>query len=88
MVASILSQPLPLLAETVAFAAGGSSLPWHSAGRGHARLVPAAVVYAVAEAAAATLGDGAVVFVAVAALAIGATLVLRPRTLAPEASRL
>ena len=86
-VAIILTRPLPMLAETVAFAAGASPLPWRSALAAAAvGSLPAAAVYAITGAAAASFAGGAVVFVAVAVLAIGAAAVVRPRPVAPEAA--
>jgi uncharacterized membrane protein YdjX (TVP38/TMEM64 family) len=85
LAAIILSRPLPMLAETVAFAAGGSSLPWPRAlGAAVLGSLPAAAVYAIAGAAAASFAGGAVVFVIVAVLALGAAVVMRPRAAVAE----
>jgi uncharacterized membrane protein YdjX (TVP38/TMEM64 family) len=69
-VAIVVTRPVPLLAETVAFLAGASSLGWKKATL--AALVgslPAAAIYALTGAAVAGVGSGALVFVAVVALA-------------------
>jgi uncharacterized membrane protein YdjX (TVP38/TMEM64 family) len=88
LVAIILSRPVPMLAETVAFAAGGSSLPWRTALIAAALAsVPMTVVYAVAGAAAATFTSGAVVFVAVAMVALAAALVVRSNRVVAQGSR-
>lgn len=88
LVAVVVSRPLPMVAETVAFAAGASPLPWRWALAAAAvGSLPAAAVYAVAGAAAASFASGAVVFVAVAVLAIGAAAVLRATRAVPEGSR-
>ncbi len=89
LVAIILSRPFPMLAETVALAAGASPLPWRralaAAGLG---CLPAALVYAIAGAAAASFASGAVVFVAVAVLALGAAAVVGgPRRVLHQGSR-
>ncbi len=79
MVAIILSRPFPMLAETVAFAAGGSSMGWRAALPAAALAsVPIAAVYAIAGAAAASFSSGAVVFLAVAAVGAGAAVLFRP----------
>ncbi len=88
LVAIILSRPVPMLAETVAFAAGASSLRWRSALPAAALAsVPMTVVYAVAGAAAASFTHGAVAFGAVAIVALAAALVLRSNRIVPQGSR-
>lgn len=88
VVAIVLSRPLPILAEAVAFAAGGSPLPWLPALAAAALgSLPAAAVYAVAGAWSVSFATGAVVFVVVAVLAVGAGAVVRPKRVAAQSSR-
>jgi uncharacterized membrane protein YdjX (TVP38/TMEM64 family) len=76
--AIIVTRPVPLLAETVAVLAGSSSLGWGKATL--AALVgtlPPAMIYALAGTAPAGVGNGALVFIAVIAVAGGAWLAER-----------
>ncbi len=71
VLAIVVTRPVPILAETTAFMAGTSSLPWRTALV--AALVgslPAAVLYAVAGALAASFVTGAVVFAVVILLGL------------------
>ncbi|HEX2063628.1 MAG TPA: VTT domain-containing protein [Acidimicrobiales bacterium] len=80
VVGVVLSRPVPLLAEAVSFVAGTSPLPWRptlvAAALG---CLPAAAVYAVAGAVAASFASGAVVFIAVVVLALGVGVLVVPR---------
>lgn len=68
--AIVLSRPVPILAETVAVLAGASPLGWgRMAAAALAGSLPAAVVYAVTGATAATLGDTAAIFALVLVVA-------------------
>ena len=85
LVAIILTRPVPMLAETVAFAAGGSSIRWPVAlGAAAIASFPMAAVYAVAGAVAADFATGVVVFLAVAAVAVAAGLAVKPRRVPVE----
>lgn len=76
--AIIVTRPVPLLAETVAVLAGASTLGWRNATLAAlVGSVPPAVVYALAGDAAAGAGNGALLFVAVMAVAGGAWLAER-----------
>lgn len=78
LVAIILSRPVPLVAETVAIAAGVARLRWsHALGAAALGSLPAAVVYAVAGALSATFATGAVVFIVVVVLALAAAVFVR-----------
>jgi len=96
-VAIVVTRPVPLLAETVAVLAGASSLGWKTAMLAAVLgSLPAAAIYALTGAAVAGFGSGALVFVAVVALAGGTWLVSRaiedrivrdrPHTLAESSS--
>lgn len=77
--AIVVTRPVPILAETMAFVAGASSLPWRESLL--AALVgslPAAVLYAVAGSLAASFAVGAVVFAVVVLLGL-AVAVLAPK---------
>lgn len=66
VIAIVVTRPIPILAETTAFVAGTSSLPWRTClVAALAGSLPASVLYAVAGALAASFATGAVVFAAV-----------------------
>ncbi len=78
LVAILLTRPLPILAETVAFAAGASPVR----GRGAVTAatlgyLPPAVAYAMAGTAAGPLSDGALIVLAVGALGLAAVAATR-----------
>jgi uncharacterized membrane protein YdjX (TVP38/TMEM64 family) len=76
--ALVVTRPIPMLAETVAIAAGASRVRWRSAALAAvAGTVPAAGVYAVAGAAVATVSSGLVAFAAVVLLAAVPWLAVR-----------
>lgn len=76
LLAVVVSRPVPMLAETMAFLAGASSLPWRaSLAAALVGSLPAAVLYAVAGAVAASFAVGAVVFAVVVVLALGVAVV-------------
>lgn len=80
LVAIIVSRPVPILAETVAFAAGASLLRWRSAlGAATLGYLPAASAFALAGTAAAPLSGSALVVIAVVALALAAAVVVARR---------
>lgn len=85
----VLSRPVPLLAETVSFMAGASPLRWRAAlGAAALGCLPAAAVYAVAGALAASFATGAVVFVAVVGVALAvAAAVVRSGRAVPQGRR-
>ncbi len=88
LVGVVLSRPVPLLAETVSFVAGASPLPWRAAlGAAALGSLPAAAVYAVAGALAASFAAGAVVFIAVVMVAVGVGVVVVPGGGVPQRSR-
>lgn len=79
VLAIVVTRPVPMLAETMAFVAGASSLPWRdSLVAALLGSLPAAVLYAVAGALAASFAVGAVVFALVVLLGL-AFGVLAPR---------
>ena len=77
-VAIVVSRPIPILAEAVAFAAGTSSLRWRSSlGAAALGSLPAAAAYAAAGTAASS-SDGTALFIVVGGLPLGAiVLVMR-----------
>lgn len=78
VLAIVVTRPVPILAETMAFMAGASPLGWRtSVVAALVGSLPAAVLYAVAGAAAASFATGAVVFAAVILLGLGVALVSR-----------
>ncbi len=78
LVAILLTRPLPILAETVAFAAGASPARWRGAVTAATLgYLPPAAAYALAGTAAAPLSDGALVVLAVVALGLGAVAAAR-----------
>lgn len=84
LVAIVLSRPVPMVAETMAFSAGASPLRWRSAlGAATLGYLPAAAVYAVAGSLAVTFSSGAVVFLAVLVTAFGVAIAVRPRPVGP-----
>lgn len=89
LVAIVLTRPIPMLAEMVGFAAGASALRWRAAFAAAALgCLPASVLYAIAGAAATRVAGGALVFAAVAVLALVAGAVARPRRrVLPQESR-
>lgn len=88
LVGVVLSRPVPLLAETVSLVAGASPLPWRAAlGAAALGCLPAAAVYALAGAAAATFATGAVIFTIVVMMAVGVAVVVVPRGNVPQTSR-
>jgi uncharacterized membrane protein YdjX (TVP38/TMEM64 family) len=71
--AIVISRPLPILAETVAIAAGASSMTWRAAlAAAIAGSLPIALLYALAGAVAASFGSTALVFGVVALVAAAA----------------
>ncbi len=75
-----MTRPVPILAETTAFVAGTSSLGWRpSLVAAFVGSLPAALLYAVAGALAASFAAGAVVFAVVILLGL-AVVALSPRT--------
>lgn len=73
----ILSRPVPLLAETVAFLAGASPLSWRVAfGAAALGYLPIAAIFAVAGSVATDFAHGVVVFLAVVVLALVSTVVV------------
>ena len=71
VVAIVVTRPVPILAETTAFVAGTSSVPWRrSLLAALVGSLPAAVLYAVAGALAASFPTGAVVFAVVILLGL------------------
>ena len=88
LVGVVLSRPVPLLAETVSLVAGASPLPWRAAlGAAALGCLPAAAVYALAGAVAASFAAGAVIFISVVAVAAGVAVVLTRRGGVPQRSR-
>ena len=78
LVAILLTRPLPILAETVAFAAGASPVRWRGAVTAATLgYLPPAVAYAMAGTAAGPLSDGAVIVLAVGALGLAAVVAAR-----------
>ncbi len=78
VLAIVVTRPVPILAETVAFMAGSSPLGWRtSLGAALVGSLPAAVLYAVAGALAASFATGAVVFAAVILLGLVVVTVSR-----------
>jgi uncharacterized membrane protein YdjX (TVP38/TMEM64 family) len=78
VVAILLTRPLPILAETVAFAAGASPVRWRGAITAATfGYLPPAVAYAMAGTAAGPLSDGALIVLAVGALGLAAVAAAR-----------
>jgi uncharacterized membrane protein YdjX (TVP38/TMEM64 family) len=75
LVAILLTRPLPILAEAMAFAAGASPVRWRRAVTAAALgYLPPAAAYAMAGTAAAPLSDGALIVLAVVALGLAAVV--------------
>jgi uncharacterized membrane protein YdjX (TVP38/TMEM64 family) len=89
LVGVVLTRPVPLLAETVSLMAGASPLRWRSAlGAAALGCLPAAAIYAMAGALAASFATGAAVFIAVVVVAVAvAVVVVRAGGAAPQSSR-
>lgn len=88
LVAIILSRPVPILAETVAFAAGAGPLRWRSAlGAANLGYLPAASAYAIAGTAAVPFSSSALIFIAVVVLVFAGAVVARPSRVVPQGSQ-
>lgn len=81
LLALVVTRPVPMIAEIVAMAAGASTVSWRRATLAAVLgTLPAAVVYAVAGAAVATVDSGILAFLAVLALAAVPWILMRDRS--------